>query len=107
MQDISARVAAMKRPRTLVRAARFGLETYNRKVRLSRLLRGRMPEKSGEVAMLLLDLEAEQDEKRVAKAADYSVAVHVDILTALLGEVQLLRDSSRAAAAVASPREVT
>ena len=100
MQDIATRVAAMKRPRTLVRAARFGLETYNRKVRLARLLKGRTPAKAGEAVMLLLDLEAEQDERRVAQAADYSVAAHVDVLTALLGEVQLLRDSTRPALAV-------
>ena len=97
MQDISTRVAAMKRPATLVRAARFGLDGYNRKVRLARLLKGRMPARSGEAVMLLLDLEAEHDERRVAKAADYSIAAHVDVLTAVMGEMQLYRDGLKPA----------
>ncbi len=91
MQDILSRVESLKRPPLLVRAARFGLDDYSRSGQLPRLLRCLAPPRSGEAILRLLDLEAELEDQRIERAAEYSVARHVEVIIALMAEARLLR----------------
>jgi hypothetical protein len=91
MQDILGRVEGLKRPPLLVRAARFGLDDYNRAGQLPRLLRTLATPRSGEAILRLLDIEADIEERRTAHAADYSVARHIEVIIALMAEARLLR----------------
>jgi hypothetical protein len=99
MQDILARVEGLKRPPLLVRAARFGLDDYNREGQLPRLLRTLSPPRSGEAILRLIDIEADLENRRLAQAADYSVARHVEVIIALMAEARLLRAVVRPAPA--------
>jgi hypothetical protein len=98
MQDILARVEGLKRPPLLVRAARFGLDDYNREGQLPRLLRTLSTLRSGEAILRLIDIEADLEDKRLDQAADYSVARHVEVIIALMAEARLLRAIVRPAA---------
>lgn len=91
MQDILGRVESLKRPPLLVRAARFGIDDYNRAGQLPRLLRCLSTPRSGEAILRLLDLEADLEDQRVERAAEYSVARHVEVIIALMAEARLLR----------------
>jgi len=95
MQDILTRVTSLNRPRLLVRAARFGLDDYNRATQLPRLLAHLSLPRPGEAIVRLLDIEATLEERRVGHMADYSVARHVEVLIALMGEARLLRAVTR------------
>ena len=102
MQDLFGMVGALRRPRLLVSAARFGLEDYVRDIHLPRILRTGgtpAPKTGGTVLMRLIDLEDSLDARRRAGAADYSVARHVEVLIAVMAESRLL--------AAARPRAVT
>jgi hypothetical protein len=98
MQDILSRVEGLKRPPLLVRAARFGLDDYNREGQLPRLLKVLSSPRSGEAILRLLEVEALLEERRIAQAADYSVARHVEVIIALMAEARLLRAIMRPAA---------
>lgn len=95
MPDVLSRVAALRRPVLLVQAARFGLEDYRRAAHLPRLLGPGVPggPVPGAVAalVLLLELEAALDARRLARAADYRIARHVAILIALTAEARSVR----------------
>ena len=84
-------IARLQRPRLLVRAARFGVDEYDRAQRLPRLLDRSVAPGTGEAIMMLLEIEAEQDRARRNKSPDYAVARHVEILIALMGEARALR----------------
>jgi hypothetical protein len=103
MQDILGRVESLKRPPLLVRAARFGLDDYNRAGQLPRLLRCLAPPRSGEAVLRLLDLEAELEDLRHERAAEYSVARHVEVIIALMAEARLLRAIVRPAESTGLP----
>jgi hypothetical protein len=97
MQDLLGMIAGLSRPRLLVRAARFGVDDYERGTHLPRLLGvGNLP-RTGESIMRLMDMEADLNDRRVGAAADYSIARHVAILIALMGEARLLRAMTRSA----------
>ncbi len=91
MQDILGMIGALNRPRLLVQAARFGVDDYNRATCLARLLKSLSLPRYGEAILRLLDIEADLNNRRVAGAADYSIARHVEVLIALMGEARLLR----------------
>ncbi len=88
-------IAALNRPRLLVRAARFGVEDYSRDRHLLRLLQCVSPPRPGEAILRLLDVEAAINARRLAAAADYSVARHVEVLIALMGEARIMRATAR------------
>ncbi len=91
MLDLQTRIATLKRPALLARAARFGLDGYRRSVHLERLMQcDRLP-KHGEAIMQLLDIEGEFEELRTARSGNYSPARHVELLIAIAGEAQLMR----------------
>lgn len=87
-----------KRPKLLMRAAKFACSYYRREIDLSRILRC-MPSKSQhDIVLRLIELEAEQDEKRRLNDAAYFVSDHIDCLAALISEAVLLLDIDKSAA---------
>lgn len=91
MLDIQTRVTGLRRPELLVKAARFGLDDYNRNTHIRRVLRGEPPTKPAAALMQLLEIEAVLNDDRIKKQATYSVARHVDALIAIMAEAQTLR----------------
>lgn len=91
MSDYCKTLAALRRPRLLMRAARFGLGDYRRDRDLRRLIH---QSGSPEVTVpSLLSAEEELEATRQAGDASYSVARHIEVLIALLAEARLLRRS--------------
>lgn len=89
LASLTARLNQMHRPRLLVRAARFGLTDYRRDRDLRRLV-GDTPLPSPLAALgHLLTVEEIAETSRRAGEATYSVARHVELLVALLGEARL------------------
>ncbi len=99
MQDILGMIAALSRPLLLVRAARLGVEDYDRSQSLPRLLGGLVPPRSGSAVLRLLELEGDLDARRQAGRGDYLAARHVEVLIALMGEARLIRAQAAGAAA--------
>ncbi|WP_226780877.1 DUF6477 family protein [Oceaniglobus trochenteri] len=77
-------LSALRRPRLLIRAARFGLADYNRTRTLSRILPDTGPD--ADPLPPLLSREADCEARRRQGDATYSVARHVEILIALMSE---------------------
>jgi len=89
----------IRRPRLLIRAARFGVEDYQRSRDLKRILRSDVLPGPGRAVDLLVDLEAHHDAARRAGAATYSIATHLDVLIALMAEARHLEAATAAAPA--------
>ncbi len=88
MTDFRAHLADLRRPRMLIRAARCGLGDYRRERDLRRLINGVAPP---ERAMSRLICEEERiEETRRSGDAGYSASHHVEVLIALMAEVNLL-----------------
>lgn len=94
MTDFRALLAQMRRPRLLIRAARFGLQEYRRERDLRRLGAPLGPLERA-VTRLFQD-EADMEETRRAGDASYSVARHIEVLIALMAEVRLLQPRTTA-----------
>ncbi|MBA3909014.1 MAG: hypothetical protein C0524_03815 [Rhodobacter sp.] len=89
MSDFRILLANLRRPRLLMRAARFGLGDYRRERDLRRLVKcGMSPE---ETVPSLISVEEELETIRLAGDVTYSAARHIEVLIALLSEAQLLR----------------
>jgi Family of unknown function (DUF6477) len=88
MTDLQSLIANLRRPRLLIRAARFGLADYRRERDLRRLI-GHTSTQDNAVARLL-SKEEEMEENRRAGTASYSVANHIELLIALICETRLL-----------------
>lgn len=89
MTDCRTLLATLRRPRLLMRAARFGLGEYRRERDLRRYVASAAsPE---DTVTSLISVEAQLEATRVAGEAGYSVARHIEVLIALLAEAQLLR----------------
>ncbi|MDP3196314.1 DUF6477 family protein [Tabrizicola sp.] len=89
MTDCRTLLATLRRPRLLMRAARFGLGEYRRERDLRRYVASAAsPE---DTVTSLISVEAKLEATRVAGEASYSVARHIEVLIALLAEAQLLR----------------
>ncbi|MDP5086987.1 MAG: DUF6477 family protein [Yoonia sp.] len=104
MLDLHTRIAQLKRPNLLARAARFGVDDYRRTVHLRRLLGSDPLPRHGAALMQLLDREAEMNALRLARSGSYSPAIHVEILIAILGEARLLRATAMPASGSGQPR---
>jgi len=95
MTDVIQILSNLHRPRLLIRAARFGLEEYNRERDLKRVMKtGSAPTPARAVNSLMAE-EARLEETRQTGAADYSVARHVEVLIALMAEANLLPKSGQ------------
>lgn len=90
MTDLSATLAKLRRPHLLIRAARFGMNDYDRKRDLRRLIRADAPPSPERALDRLMAEEAEIEDVRRAKTAGYSVARHVELLIAIMAEARLL-----------------
>lgn len=93
MTDLLTLLQSLRRPRLLIRAARLGVEDYRRELYLNRLLGLSAPKRSGPVLMRLIEIEADLNAARLAESAGYSIARHVEVLIAMMGEARLLRAS--------------
>lgn len=87
--DIDA-LSALRRPRLLVRAARFGLADYLRERDLKRAFPGAPVPPDGALVPELLKREADLEARRQTGAAGYSAARHVHVLTVLMAEARRL-----------------
>ena len=93
MTDLIALVNALRRPRMLIRAARFGLCDYNRDRALKRLTRtSELPNPRAAVSSLL-SVEADLESARRSGDASYSVLRHVEVMIALMAEARLMARS--------------
>lgn len=90
------RLAALRRPRLLIQAARHGLADYDRNRDLRRLLAAPRPPAPEQAVAALIAYESRLESARRAQDAGYSVARHVEVLIAILAEARL---AARAAAA--------
>ena len=95
MQDIHTMLASLRRPRLLISAARHGLAHYDRSRVLARIFPGIAVPPPGPAAMKLMELEATHDCARRENDGAYSVARHVEVLIALMGEARLLQERAR------------
>jgi hypothetical protein len=91
MLDIQTRIAQLRRPNLLIKAARFGLDDYVRSAHLRRILEGEPPLKSAAVLVQLLDSEHAINNARIQKDTTYSAARHIDVLIAIMSEAQIYR----------------
>lgn len=88
MTDFRALLTELRRPRLLIRAARFGQQDYRRDRDLKRLVP--TPLLPSRAVPQLLEVEEGLEETRRAGDASYSVARHIEVLIALMAEVRLL-----------------
>lgn len=96
MSDVLTLLDAIKRPRLLINAARIGLADYRRETHLSRHLGDPRPVRSDEALRRLMAMEDDMNDRRRARAADYSAARHVGLLIAMMAEARILRSCDRA-----------
>ncbi|MBV1866391.1 MAG: hypothetical protein KUG69_00580 [Marinosulfonomonas sp.] len=90
MPDPIQILSNLRRPRLLIRAARFGMTDYNRDRDLKRLTHTTsIPTPERAVSNLMAE-ESRLEGIRKSGDAAYSVSRHVEILIALMAEVQLL-----------------
>lgn len=87
MSEFRARLAALRRPRLLMHAARFGIGDYRRDRDLRRLID--LPASPETAVTLLLSQEDRMEANRQRGDAGYSIARHVEVLIALLAESRL------------------
>ena len=97
MSQMNSALAALRRPRLLIRAARHGMLDYNRSKALRRLVRADAIPSPQSAFVKLLSIEADLEALRAAGDAAYNVARHVDVLIALMSEAQLLETRAEAA----------
>jgi len=91
MQDLLASVSGLRRPRTLIQAARHGQEDYSRTRDLRRVMRTADALPPDRAVAELLDEEERIEERRRAGDASYSVSRHIEVLIAMIAEARLLR----------------
>ncbi len=96
MQDLISMLHALRRPRLLMRAARIGVDEYRRDIHLPRHLGYGVLPRQGAALLRLIELEGALNELRLNGNSAYSIAKHVDILIAMLGEARILRASQSA-----------
>lgn len=94
MTDFRALLTELRRPRLLIRAARFGLCEYRRERDLRRLIA--TPATPERTVARLMSEEEQMEETRLRGDACYSVARHIELLIALMAEVRLLPQAPRA-----------
>lgn len=91
MLDIHTRIATLKRPALLARAARFGVDDYRRDAHLRRILQTEDLPRHADAIMRLLDIESDMNTARQDRSGSYSPARHVEVLIAIAGEARLMR----------------
>ena len=90
MTEFALVLAALRRPRILVRAARCGVADYRRDRDLRRILRGPRGAAPARALDTLIAEEQRLETIRTTGEATYSLQRHVAVLTALLAEARLV-----------------
>lgn len=90
MTDFRTLLADLRRPRLLIRAARFGVADYRRDRDLKRLINASTRARPEAAIPQLISTEEQMEETRRAGDAGYSVSRHIEVLIALIAEVRLL-----------------
>jgi len=83
-------LASLRRPRLLIRAARFALRDYNRRRDLKRLMRAQIVPTPPQAIEILLAEEARLETARQGAGPGYDPGRHIAILVALMGEARLV-----------------
>lgn len=89
MTDLAQALAALRRPRILIRAARAGMAEYRRERDLKRILRKARAEAGAHPLGSLIAEESRLEAHRARGEATYSIQQHVAVLTALIAEARL------------------
>ena len=97
MTDLATILAALRRPKILVRAARAGVVDYRRERDLKRILRLSRAAAPRHALDHLLAEELRLEDIRAAGEATYSIQRHVAVLTAILAEARLVPETPAAA----------
>ena len=84
----STELAAIRRPKILLRAARAGVTDYHRDRDLKRLLRINKGARTDRALATLIAEENRLENKRTAGEANYSIQRHVAVLAALIAEAR-------------------
>ncbi len=82
-------LSALRRPRLLIRAARFGIADYDRHRALPRLVDIAGRSGPDEIIDALMSAEADAEHQRRAGLATYSIARHIELLVALIAEARM------------------
>jgi len=90
MTDLLKILGNLHRPRLLIRAARFGIQDYNRNRDLRKLTSDTAVPRPVQAVKSLMMTEAQMEETRKNGDASYSVSRHVEVLIALMAEARLL-----------------
>jgi hypothetical protein len=90
MTPLLASLTTLRRPQTLMRAARFGLRDYSRERDLKRLIKKQKAPRPANAIEELMAMESVLEETRQAGQAAYSVARHIEVLAAIMAETRLL-----------------
>ncbi|MHA3914293.1 DUF6477 family protein [Halovulum sp. GXIMD14793] len=86
MSDIKHALTALRRPKTLVRAARIGAGNYRRERDLTYALRRKA---AGAMVETLIEVEERLEANRQQGESTYSIQRHVGVLAALIAEARL------------------
>ncbi|MGR3341680.1 MAG: DUF6477 family protein [Paracoccaceae bacterium] len=97
MTDFVNLLSKVRRPRLLIRAARFGVQDYDRARDLKRVVKSSTAPSPARALNCLMTEEARLEEIRKTGDATYSVARHVEVLIALMAEVRLLPPNAKSA----------
>lgn len=89
MDNARRRLNRLNRPKLLVRAARIGLNEYNRNRTLRRVLQMENVPEPGSALEDLLHHEDAADQARREGVVAYSPARHIELLVALISEARL------------------
>lgn len=99
MTALFSALTTLRRPQTLMRAARFGLRDYNRDRDLKRLIKNTKSVSPAKALGELMAMETILEETRQAGLAAYSVARHIEVLAAIMAETRLLPEFTQLAKA--------
>ena len=91
MSDILTAIAALRRPRLLIRAAKLGVSHYRGERDLRRLLGASTQLKLEERLTALYQAEAQAETTRREGHAAYDASRHLGLLIALIAEMRLAR----------------
>lgn len=97
MTTLTSKLTELRRPRLLIRAARYGVAEYDRTSSLHRLIDAEHRQDENTILTALLSAEAESEKQRRDGHATYSVTRHIDLLVALMGEARRHASFDRAA----------
>lgn len=90
MTDFRSLMNDLRRPALLLRAARLGMQDYQRDRDLKRLLRIETAAGPDKTLPPLIDEEERLEAVRKAGDASYSLNRHIEVLIALMSELRLL-----------------